>query len=411
MENTSKLGVIIPLYNMEQRMGVDTILEILAYYDTQTRLHPHIPICLIDDGSTDKSKELLQFFKKTYNSPLDMIFLEENTKKIGALKAGATHLKTDYILHTDFDSTWELNALENAITHERDFQQDPKLAGMCLHVTPKNKDSLLGKCQELEYGFGRWLVNKLSAEKKFGVIPGAGGLWKRDKYLEILQEHSGEFIGDDAETTLRAIENGDRLSYAQDVIIYTQVPETIKELRAQRQRWIGGGYRVYHTLDTFVKKQFKDLVTQVPKELALDTMNNLIPQKLKDKLPKKLKQALEQKALTPSTVSFTTLTTVSAATCALLPFGVQRALEMDVSNWYLSSLVVNTAIAYVIRKDIDKRALLALPFVPLIQLGLFLTAAVPAYASFVTKRIQDHVQKLISKESKPVVYLEEVVIN
>ena len=122
------LGVVIPAYNMLERLGTNKFFKTLLYYHEQAHSHPDIRFCLVDDGSKDKSRKACEFFQSLYpDSLLEIRYLDHNTKKVGALRAGVESVDTDFILHTDFDCTLEKKSLESAINYQEEFERDPKL--------------------------------------------------------------------------------------------------------------------------------------------------------------------------------------------------------------------------------------------------------------------------------------------
>jgi len=98
-------SIIIPLYNEEIRMDYcfDIITKLLKKKEKIFK-----EIIFINDGSTDKSKNIvLEFIKKVkqknYNTKLKLISYSKNKGKGYALKKGILSSKSDWILTCDFD--------------------------------------------------------------------------------------------------------------------------------------------------------------------------------------------------------------------------------------------------------------------------------------------------------------------
>lgn len=89
-----KLSVIIPVYNER-----DTIAKVIARVEAAT-LPPGFEreIIVVNDGSTDGTKEALQPFENRYK-----IVHQKNTGKGGAVRAGFTLAKGDFIIVQDAD--------------------------------------------------------------------------------------------------------------------------------------------------------------------------------------------------------------------------------------------------------------------------------------------------------------------
>lgn len=90
-----KISVIIPLYNEES-----TIIKLLNKVNAQKKSEVELEIIVIDDCSTDNTKELL----KANNELFDKIIeLNKNLGKGGAVRKGLEIATGDYILFQDGD--------------------------------------------------------------------------------------------------------------------------------------------------------------------------------------------------------------------------------------------------------------------------------------------------------------------
>ncbi len=89
------LSVIVPTYNEEL-----TILEILKLINAQTSEAFSMEVIVVDDGSTDRTIELLEANPTFYSK---LIKIAQNSGKGAAVKAGMSTAKGDYILFQDAD--------------------------------------------------------------------------------------------------------------------------------------------------------------------------------------------------------------------------------------------------------------------------------------------------------------------
>ncbi len=102
--NSEKLvSVIIPVYNAEKY-----IKECLSSIIGQT--YKNLEIICVDDGSTDHSLELLEFYKK--KDSRIKIYKQENKGPAAARNFALEKAKGDYISFVDADDTLEYNAYE-----------------------------------------------------------------------------------------------------------------------------------------------------------------------------------------------------------------------------------------------------------------------------------------------------------
>ena len=90
-----KFSIIVPVFNEEK-----TILEVLNRVNKQkTNIH-ELEVIVIDDGSSDGSKEILLNNENLYTK---LILMEENEGKGSAVKKGLNNATGDYVLFQDAD--------------------------------------------------------------------------------------------------------------------------------------------------------------------------------------------------------------------------------------------------------------------------------------------------------------------
>ena len=103
-----KVSIIIPVYNSKT-----TIEKCLESIISQT--YKNIEIIVIDDGSTDGTKELLKV--KYLNKDKIFIYEQKNQGVSAARNLGIKHSSGDYIFFIDSDDTIDKNAILNLIKH------------------------------------------------------------------------------------------------------------------------------------------------------------------------------------------------------------------------------------------------------------------------------------------------------
>ena len=94
-----KLSVIVPAYNEEA-----TIIPILELVNGQKFKTVDLEVLVVDDGSNDRSVELLEAHPALYST---LIKLPKNSGKGAAIKAGLEQASGDYILFQDSDLEYD----------------------------------------------------------------------------------------------------------------------------------------------------------------------------------------------------------------------------------------------------------------------------------------------------------------
>ncbi|MBI4640706.1 MAG: glycosyltransferase family 2 protein [Candidatus Tectomicrobia bacterium] len=102
-KSSKSLTIFFPCYN-----DAGTIASLVAAADTVARefTNDH-EILVVDDGSTDSSRELLQELQKKFEK-LRLIFHEKNRGYGGALKSGFANATKDLIFYTDGDGQYDV---------------------------------------------------------------------------------------------------------------------------------------------------------------------------------------------------------------------------------------------------------------------------------------------------------------
>lgn len=233
------ISVVIPAWNEE--VGIlRTVQSVIA------NKYPYKEIIIINDGSTDGSRELVDKFiakyKKTHKRAHVVQHYIENGGKGRALNYGIKKSKGSIILTMDADSALAPDALTNLVEHFR----DPRVAAVVGQVRVGNiRGRLIGRMQQLEYLFGFYFKRAhcvMGAEYIYG---GACAAFRRAKTFDYFGMFDEANKTEDIEMSMRSKFHGLRSIYAEDVVCYTEGAASYMGLINQRLRWKKGRFDTF----------------------------------------------------------------------------------------------------------------------------------------------------------------------
>jgi cellulose synthase/poly-beta-1,6-N-acetylglucosamine synthase-like glycosyltransferase len=226
--------VLIPAHN-EEGVIVQTVTSVLLS-DLQD-----LRIIVVDDGSTDKTGELLDV--NFSHEPRVRIIHQVNHGKAAALSVAMSQAETEIVVTIDADTEVEPDAIRKLIRHF----SDPTVGAVAGNVKVGNRSRWLTRWQALEY------ITSQNMEKRafdllncITVVPGALGAWRK-KAIEAAVGITADTVAEDADLTIGIRRLGWRVSYDEEAIAWTEAPETAGQLIRQRFRWTFG------TLQSFWK--------------------------------------------------------------------------------------------------------------------------------------------------------------
>jgi len=234
------ITIMIPAHN-EEVMIAETI-----NYLFQNLNYSNFEILVMNDGSTDKTAEIIKELQTKYPK-LRTINIIENKGKAHAFNIGMNFAKGEYILSNDADTIPEPDALMkymNFFIHDRDMNTSAVTANMDV----QNRSTLLGKSQTVEFSsiVGVIKRSQTSINDSMYAYSGANTLYKKDFLIDVggfRQNRATEDISIAWDhQTIGAVPR-----FAPDIIFHMNVPESIPDLYKQRKRWAQGGTEVWLT--------------------------------------------------------------------------------------------------------------------------------------------------------------------
>jgi len=283
------ISILVPAYNEELTI-LSTVKSLLTLY------YPEYEIIVINDGSTDKTLDLLisEFnlipvpaavklslphkpIKNLYISidyPNIIVIDKENGGKADALNAGINVSQYPIFCCVDADSILDPEALLRA---SRLFFEDKTVIAVGGIVLPLNgavveegtikefkaPKKLIELFQSIEYTRG-FLAGRIgwSILKSLLIISGAFGVFRKDIVISIGGYR--KTVGEDMDLVVRlhkyCLENKIpyKIAFIPDPICYTQVPTDWTSLLKQRNRWHRGLIdSLLYSKDMFLNPKYK----------------------------------------------------------------------------------------------------------------------------------------------------------
>ncbi|MFA5146708.1 MAG: glycosyltransferase [Candidatus Omnitrophota bacterium] len=263
---------ILPARNEEEWIA-DSVKSLLG------QNYPEFEIIIVNDGSTDRTLEILNGLLKL--KPSDAIYIKHyrdghvreilksesypnvtvidkhaGLKKAGAANAGLNMAKYNYVCVMDSDTILEPDTLLKVMAH---VDKDPdRIIGIGSYFGLVNgfkiKDGRIDErsfsynpivaCQNIEY-IRSFIGNRLAWSRYNSTpnIAGGFGIWRKDILYEI-GGYSAEFTCEDIELTFRAHdyaaknrEKGYKIVMLPYYVGWTEGPANIASLILQRSRW------------------------------------------------------------------------------------------------------------------------------------------------------------------------------
>ncbi|MGL4392435.1 MAG: glycosyltransferase, partial [Fusobacteriaceae bacterium] len=204
-------------------------------------------IFCIDDGSTDKTFELMQKFNIKSSSNIKNIGKAASLNKLLPLTTG------EVIITVDADSILGENALNNIVETYMIHENIVAVAG---NIKTINDKTFMQKLQRYDYELAIFAV-KTTQGMLNGVLvaQGAFSLYSGKHLREVAYK---EVVGEDIVLTWKLLEDEKNIIlYDKFAICYTNTPDTLNKFYRQRIRWARGmieGFK--HSPKLFMTKRF-----------------------------------------------------------------------------------------------------------------------------------------------------------
>ncbi|EMJ5874821.1 TPA: glycosyltransferase [Clostridioides difficile] len=245
------ISILVPAHNEAKVIGrtVESLL-LLNYPKSKMEL------IVINDNSSDNSKEILENIKDRYNNYNFTIIntdsLTGGKGKSNALNIGYTISKGDFIAVYDADNTPDKNALRYLV---QTIVINDELGAVIGKFRTRNKNkNLLTKFINIETLSFQWM-SQAGRWQLFNLctIPGTNFILRRS-IIEEIGGWDSKAIAEDTEISFRIYKLGYKIKLVPQSITWEQEPETVKVWIKQRTRWAKGNIYV---LMKYIKNIFK----------------------------------------------------------------------------------------------------------------------------------------------------------
>ncbi|MFH1308311.1 MAG: glycosyltransferase family 2 protein [archaeon] len=223
-----RLSVVIPAYNEEE-----TIETTIRHVFDST--YPLYEVIVINDGSIDKTKEIILKLKKEYKN----LILVDNGKNLGkanSLNKVLKLVKGELMAVTDSDSYPLKDSMEKMIG----FFNDSKVGAVTNSILVRENNKFIETLQAFEYTVIAWTRKMLDYVDSVYVTNGPLSIYRASALREI-----GGFdpknMTEDIEVTWHLVYNGYKAKMCLAAKTYTTAPSTFKKWFRQRVRWNMGG--------------------------------------------------------------------------------------------------------------------------------------------------------------------------
>ncbi|WP_394004842.1 poly-beta-1,6-N-acetyl-D-glucosamine synthase [Luteimonas sp. WGS1318] len=233
MAHMPLVSILVPCFNEEDHI-VDTITALSA------QIYPDFEIIAIDDGSSDRTPELLDALVADHPR-LRVVHLSQNQGKANALRMGTLAATSDYLVCVDSDAMLDPHAVRWMVGHLID---GPRVGAVTGNPRIRNRTTLMGRMQIGEFSAIIGLIKR--AQRTYGrlfTISGVICAFRRTA-LHDVGYWSDRMVTEDIDISWRLQLAGWDIRYEPNALCWILMPETIRGLWAQRLRWASGGVEV-----------------------------------------------------------------------------------------------------------------------------------------------------------------------
>ncbi|MFW3583483.1 poly-beta-1,6 N-acetyl-D-glucosamine synthase IcaA [Staphylococcus caprae] len=225
-EQIEGITFLLACYNESETVR-DTLSNVLSLNYAKKE------IIIINDGSSDNTADIIYDMKKHHD--FKFVDLQVNRGKANALNEGVKQASYDYVMCLDADTIVDQDAPYYMMDN---FKNDPKLGAVTGNPRIRNKSSILGKIQTIEYASLIGCIKRSqSLAGAINTISGVFTLFKKSALKEVGYWDT-DMITEDIAVSWKLHLAGFHILYEPRALCWMLVPETVGG------RWAQGGHEV-----------------------------------------------------------------------------------------------------------------------------------------------------------------------
>lgn len=224
------VAILVPCHNEEADVHA-TVEKLLR------NRYPDFEIVAINDGSNDQTGAVLDQLAEK-EPKLRVVHLARNFGKAMALRAGAMASRAEFLVCIDADTQLDETAIFWMMLH---FETGPRVGAVTGNPRILNRRTLLSRIQVGEFSSIIGMVKR--SQRDVGRIFTVSGcmVCYRRRALHDVGYWSPETVTEDIDVSWKLQLHYWDIRYEPRALAWIAMPETMKGLWRQRQRWARGG--------------------------------------------------------------------------------------------------------------------------------------------------------------------------
>ena len=257
-EHFPYVSILVPARN-EEKVIRSTVEHLFKFDYPKDKLE----VIIINDGSTDKTREILESINDERLTVLNIPLPESGKGKSCALNKGVKLAKGDIIGVYDAEQQAQINSLKYLVSEL--LADSSYVATIGKFRTINKNKSLLTRFVNIETIAFQWIIQAgRSFLFKIAILPGTNFvIWKKP-VLDI-GGWDEQALTEDAELSIRLYKAGWKIKFVPRAITWEQEPDTLRVWLKQRERWVRGNNYV-------LKKLYKMFLGFKPRIIGLGFM-------------------------------------------------------------------------------------------------------------------------------------------